>query len=285
MRVKESRGLSFVIVGAVYVLAVVFGYFVFNSVPGHILKRLFIADVASTVLVFIFSCIFGNASVYDPYWSVQPIVILAPFAFSSSSASKTFLLAMIVFWGTRLTANWAYTFHGLDHQDWRYSQLREQTGWLYPFVNLAGIHMFPTLVVFACITPAVFVMTENPTFSILCLAGFAISTGAVVLQLIADAQMQKYRADRKTPFMEEGLWKYSMHPNYLGEILMWWGVAIYSICLLGFRWYLIVGAVVNNLMFLFISIPMADRRQSRKPGYEEYRQGKNHLVPIRLKRQ
>lgn len=285
MRVKESRGLGFVIVGAVYVLAVVLGYIVFRSVTGHILKRLFVADVAATVLVFIFSCVFGNASVYDPYWSVQPIVILAPFAFSSAGASKTLLLAMVVLWGTRLTANWAYTFHGLGKQDWRYSQLRDQTGRLYPFVNLAGIHMFPTLVVFACITPAVFVMTENPAFSPLCLVGFFISTGAVVLQLIADAQMQRYRADRKTPFMEEGLWKYSMHPNYLGEILMWWGVAVYSVCLLGFRWYLISGAVVNNLMFLFISIPMADRRQSGKPGYDEYRRGKNHLVPIKLKRQ
>ena len=65
---------------------------------------------------------------------------------------------------------------------------------------------------------------------------------------------------------------------------MWWGVAIYAVMLLGFRWYLIVGAVVNNLMFLFISIPMADRRQAEKPGYDEYRNGKNHLIPIKLKK-
>ena len=108
---------------------------------------------------------------------------------------------------------------------------------------------------------------------------------AVALQTVSDLQMQRFRARGAGGIISEGLWKYSRHPNYLGEILMWWGVAIYSICLLGFRWYLILGAVLNNLMFLFISIPMADRRQSRKPGYEEYRQGKNHLVPIRLKRQ
>ena len=65
---------------------------------------------------------------------------------------------------------------------------------------------------------------------------------------------------------------------------MWWGVAIFSVCLLGFRWYLILGAAVNNLMFLFISIPMADKRQAMKPGYEEYRKGKNCLIPIRFRK-
>ena len=144
--------------------------------------------------------------------------------------------------------------------------------------------MFPTVVVFLCILPALYVMNENPAFSPMCIIGSAISFGAVLLQLVADTQMHIYRRDRKTPFIETGLWKYARHPNYLGEIMMWWGVAIFSVCLLGFRWYLILGAAVNNLMFLFISIPMADKRQAQKPGYEEYRKGKNCLIPIRFRK-
>ena len=74
---KAGRGLSFVIVAAVYVLAALCGVFICTHVSGQLWLRVFSADAGATVLVFIFSCILGNASVYDPYWSVQPIVILA----------------------------------------------------------------------------------------------------------------------------------------------------------------------------------------------------------------
>jgi len=283
MKVKTGRGASFFIIFMVYLLALLLGIFVYFRVSGYHWLRILIADVAATTLVFIFSCIFDNASVYDPYWSVQPIMILLPLMLASPSLPKILLYFMVLFWGIRLTTNWAYTFHGLEHQDWRYSQLSEQTGKLYFFVNFAGIHMFPTLIVFACILPAIFVMDESPAFSPLCLIGFFVSVGAVILQMVSDIQMQEYRKNRSTPFIEVGLWKYALHPNYLGEILMWWGVAIFSVALLGFRWYLILGAVLNNLMFLFISIPMADKRQAKKPGYDEYREGKNRLIPIRFR--
>lgn len=281
---KISRTGCFILIAAVYVLATLCGILVFGAIEGQIWSRLLIADVVATVVVFVFSCIFKNASFYDPYWSVQPIVILAPMALKAPTTAKVLLLVMVCIWGIRLTGNWIHTFTGMEYQDWRYIQLKETTGKLYPFVNLAGIHMFPTLVVFLCVLPAVYVMQEAPAFSALCLIGFCISIGAVVLQIVADTQMHIYRRDKKTPFIETGLWKYARHPNYLGEILMWWGVAIFSVCLLGFRWYLILGAAVNNLMFLFISIPMADKRQARKPGYEEYRKGKNCLIPIRFRK-
>lgn len=281
MKKTVNRPMSFAIVAIVYIAASIIAFEVFRRVSGLLWQRILIADVVATVFVFIFSVIFGNASMYDPYWSVQPVVILAPLALVSPSPAKLVLLCAVTIWAARLTANWAYTFHGLSSQDWRYSKLKKQTGKLYPFVNLAGIHMFPTLVVFLCVLPAISVMEENPAFRPLCLTGTAISVCAFVLQLVSDTQMHRYRKERKTPFMEEGLWKYSRHPNYLGEILMWWGVALYSVVLLGFRWYLILGAVVNNIMFLVISIPMADKRQSEKPGYSEYRKGKHSLLPLK----
>lgn len=284
MKREIGRGLSFIIVAAVYVLVAICVCSVYTLIEGRQLFRLFAADVAATVLVFVFSCLLGNASVYDPYWSVLPIMVLAPMTLVSTCTSKTILFLAVAFWGIRLTSNWAYTFHGLGYQDWRYTQLKAKAGKLYPVVNLTGIHMFPTIVVFLCLIPAITVMSEAPQYRPLCLIGILICFCAVVLQLISDVQMQEYRKEKATPFMETGLWKYSMHPNYLGEILMWWGVAIYAVILLGFRWYLIVGAIVNNLMFLFISIPMADRRQAEKPGYDKYREGKNRLIPVKLKK-
>ena len=228
-----------------------------------------------------FSIIFSNASVYDPYWSVQPLVITLCFLLTNFTVSGLIITLLIWFWGIRLTANWAYTFKGLTHQDWRYTMLNEKTGALYPVVNFLGIHMFPTLVVYACCLPAVQVILGGFTVNAFSFIGVAISLFAVVLQLVSDVQMQAFRNSKIGSFIRVGLWKYSRHPNYLGEILMWWGVAIFMLSVDVSSYYLMAGALVNTLMFLFISIPMADKRQAKKQGFSEYKSATRMLLPIK----
>ena len=98
--------------------------------------------------------------------------------------------------------------------------------------------------------------------------------------------MHKFRQEKAqnpetTPqFIRNGLWKYSRHPNYLGEIIMWWGIALSVVCAVPERWYLIAGAFINTCLFLFISIPMADNRQSQKQGFDEYKKQTRMLLPI-----
>ena len=276
---KLSRGASFAVIGAIYALAALVGILLYRILPGAPWLKLLLADVSATVFVFIFSCILKNASVYDPYWSVQPPVIVIAFM-GKPSLTKILLVLMILSWGVRLTLNWAYTFKGMQTEDWRYRDLHDKTKGLYPIVNFIGIHLFPTLVVYLAVLPAVYVMLESPAFKVLAILGFLGSFGATLLQGISDLQMHSYRKERKTTFIENGLWKYSRHPNYLGEILMWWGVAIYAVSVLGIRWYLFPGAVAVTLLFLFISIPMADRRQGRKEGFEEYKARTRMLLPL-----
>ena len=107
------------------------------------------------------------------------------------------ILVSVTYWGIRLTANWAYTFGGLGIQDWRYTKYRNETGKLYPFVNFTGIHMMPTLIVYLCTLPAVFVTTSEVNANIGSMAGTAVCVGAATLQLFADVQMHKYRKSGK----------------------------------------------------------------------------------------
>ena len=277
-----KRSTSFIIVTAIYMLVVAVGFGVYCALSCAVWLKLLVADCVATVVTFICSVIFRNASVYDPYWSVQPIVITLGFLCAGNFSLTGILITLVVcLWGVRLTVNWAYTFHGLNHQDWRYTMLKEKTGALYPFVNFFGIHLVPTLVVYACVLPAVYVIQTQPVFSAWCLIGLAISVFAVILQGVADIQMHKYRKNRTTPFIQTGLWKYSRHPNYLGEICMWWGVCVYALGVLGFQWYLVVGAIANTLLFVCISIPLADGRQSKKDGFAEYKRKTRMLLPIK----
>ena len=281
-RIKSSRVASFVILLLIYALASVLGIIIYNILDITVFIKLLIADVAATLFVFLFSLIFKNASVYDPYWSVQPPVILIALAIRHGvDLTSALLLFAVFFWGVRLTANWAYTFHGLDHQDWRYTMLEETTGKFYPLINLVGIHMVPTLVVYACILPAVYVILYAPEWNAIGIPFFALSVLAAVMQGVADIQMQAFRKSGVGGFIRTGLWKYSRHPNYLGEILMWWGVGLYAVALMPERWYLIIGALLNTLLFTFVSIPMAEKRQSKKAGFLDYKGQTRVLLPIK----
>lgn len=281
-KIKESRALSFIAVALVYVISTVVGIAVYNATKGPYWLALLAADVLATVVTFIFSLIFKNASVYDPYWSVQPPVIVIAFALGRSlTPLGIFLIAAILFWALRLTANWAYTFHGLTHQDWRYTMLSEKCGAFYPIINFTGIHMVPTLVVYGCTLPAVYAITHSLSLNVWSAVCLSVSVLAAVMQGVADIEMHKFRKRKGASFIRVGLWKYSRHPNYLGEILMWWGVALAVVIAAPNAMYLISGALANTALFFFVSIPMADRRQSRKDGFPQYKAATRMLLPIK----
>ena len=277
-----KRAPSFIIVTLVYIVATLAGIFTYLSLDFDVWLSLLIADTVATVVTFIFSLIFKNASVYDPYWSVQPIVILACFAWGRAlSVGAIIVICVVAIWALRLTANWAYTFHGLAYQDWRYTMLCEKTGKLYPIINFVGIHMVPTLVVYACTLPAVYLVISDAEFNPVSIIFACVSLLGVTLQAISDIQMHKYRKNKTTPFIRNGLWKHSRHPNYLGEILMWWGVGAFCVVNMPSCWYFIIGAVLNNLLFPLVSVPMADGRQSRKEGFEQYKKETRMFFPIK----
>ncbi|MBA3072395.1 MAG: DUF1295 domain-containing protein [Anaerolineae bacterium] len=282
---KTNRTIGFVLITLSYLTALVIALIVFKNAGRTIWMNLFLADLAGTFVIWVSSLLLNNASVYDPYWSIQPVVILPLLMLhvGKITTSSLLLCAVVIVWGARLTINWISTFKGLHEQDWRYDQIKQQTGQLYPLINLLGIQLMPTLIVYACIIPIVFVILQSPDFTPLILPGLMISVIGVSLETIADRQMQDFPRKNlsKSAIIREGLWKYSRHPNYLGEILMWWGV--YLVCLASSpsAWMLGLGALLNTALFLFISIPLAEKRLAKyKEGFSEYQQQTRMLLPF-----
>ena len=279
--IKDSKPFSILIISCIYLIAAVIALCTYLLLPFSFWLNLLIADIAATVFVFIFSVSFRNASVYDPYWSVQPIVIVLCYALGSKLTFATFLILISVFyWGIRLTGNWAYTFGGLNCQDWRYTKFEKETGKLYQFISFTGIHMMPTLIVYLCTLPAVFVIKNEVQANAGSIAGTVICICAATLQLVSDTQMHRYRKSGRHGLIRTGLWKYARHPNYLGEILMWWGIGIQAVSVMPQYWWLLAGALANTVMFFTVSIPLADKRQSQKPGYAEYKASTRSLLPV-----
>ena len=279
---KQSRIISFIIIFLIYVVASVFGVLVFNYLNYDLWAKLLISDIFATLIVFLFSLLLKNASVYDPYWSVAPLVILGLLALNIKLTSSSALVLIAVFvWGIRLTLNWAYTFKNLYHQDWRYTMLKEKTKKFYPFINLFGIHMFPTLVVYLCVLPAVYLITFQIEANVLTYIFFVFALMSAVIQGLADCQMHKYKLNKITNYINSGLWKYSRHPNYLGEIMMWFSIDLLVVLTVKGNYFFLIGAIVNFVMFMVVSIPMAEKRQSKKEGFVEYKKKTRMLLPFK----
>ena len=112
--VRENKSLSILIITGIYLIAVAVALCTYLMLPFAFWIDLLISDIAATVFVFIFSVIFRNASVYDPYWSVQPIVIVLCYALGSKLTFATVLILISVFyWGIRLTATGHIRSEGL----------------------------------------------------------------------------------------------------------------------------------------------------------------------------
>ena len=285
---RTSRWVGFGLVMLAYATAGLAAWAVAASAPGdRPLPHTFEADLAATVVVFLFSVAAGNASLYDPYWSVAPAVIVVAWALwrDDIGARQILVLTLVLIWAVRLTANWAVGWRGLGHEDWRYVRLREQRPSWLPFwvVNLTGIQLVPTLVVFAGLLPVwpAMTMPDRP-FGPLDVAAAVVTAGAILTEAVADLQLRRFARDpaNRGQIIDSGLWRYSRHPNYLGEISFWWGLWLFGLAAAPGWWWTVIGPLVMVLLFAFVSVPMMDRRSvARRPAYAEHMRDVPALLP------
>ena len=287
---KKFFGLTVLLV--VYVIAAVIAILAFISFDKLGLPQfvsILIADVIATVFVWLMGVIFKTASMYDPYWSIQTFVMYLGLLIKTGNwnAGTISLLVVITIYSIRLTTNFIIGFDSLSYVDWRYRMLKNKSGHFYQFVNIFGICLFPTLVVYSCSLPVI-VFAEIGAFSYWSIIGLFIAISGVFLELISDIQMKKFVKIRssRSEVINIGLWKYSRHPNYLGEITVWFGVALNLIFINPSYWYLIFGAVINLLMFLFISIPMEEKHlKEYKEDYDLYLETTSPLLLLPRRKQ
>jgi steroid 5-alpha reductase family enzyme len=248
------------------------------------------ADLGATIAIFAFSLWFRNSSFYDAYWSVAPILIALYWWLSAPDSGgdptrRILVFTLVGLWGARLTCNWARGWRGLGHQDWRYTNLERQTGRAYWPVSFLGIHLFPTVMVFLGCLPLFSTLAEpaRPLGS-WDLAAAGITGFAIWLEATADRQLRRFATASHPPgeFLKSGLWAWCRHPNYLGEILFWWGLLAFSLAAGVASWWTAVGAIAITLMFRFVSIPMIDRRMiERRPAYADHAARTSALLPRR----
>lgn len=256
---------------------------------GALIGRLALADLAATAVVFGFSWRWDNSSVYDPYWSVIPIWLASWLAWigwsSGADATRAILvLALVVGWGARLTHNWARGWTGFAHEDWRYRDIRAATGRYYWPASFLAIHLFPTILVFLGCLPLIVVFT-TASAPLGWLDGLAliVTAGAIVIEGLADNTLRAHvlRRERPGETLTEGVWAWSRHPNYFGELSFWWGLYLFGVAAGGWRpAWMISGALAMTALFNFVSVPLIEARmRKRRSDYAQVEARVSRLIP------
>ncbi len=238
---------------------------------------------AATVVVFVVSVICKDVSVYDPYWSVAPPVMLFlnMVKYSLWNINSFILFIAVCVWAVRLTGNWYFTYRGLGREDWRYAMYREKYSPLvFQLISFTGLHFVPTVVVYAGLVSALYAMRVE-TFVPLSLAGLAVMLLAVLLERVSDTSLHAFLKENggEHRTCDVSVWKYSRHPNYLGEMSFWTGMYLYFLPLCPDIWYRGLGFLSIIALFLIVSIPMMEKHNlERRKDYRAYQERTSVLL-------
>lgn len=251
----------------------------------HFTIAMLIYTLTATFVVYIFCLFLRNTSIYDPYWSVAPFVMLIihMVTFKYFNVNAIIFAILVFLYSFRLTRNWFLTYSGLNpkYEDWRYQKYRNSLPtWQFQFVNFFGLIFFPTLVVYICLVPGLY-FVSLPEFNPLAIIGFVFMFTGPLLELIADYQVHKFirESNDHSKVCNYGLWNYSRHPNYLGELMFWFGIMLTFMVIMYEKWYLGLGFIVMLFLFTCISIPMMEKHNNEKrPAYKEYKKHTSMLL-------
>lgn len=232
----------------------------------------------ATIFIYIFSVLLRNSSLYDPFWSLAPVPIVLVLSNGMSSLEVKLLVVIpITLWAIRLTRNWIISWEGFSHEDFRYKDLKNTNKFQAELNNLFGIHLIPTLIVNFGLFPLFYlvdvVQTDSSVLIYYLYLASIFTFLAVVLETVADEQMREFRdnPENRGKTMKYKLWKYSRHPNYLGEVLFWYGIYFMGLSTGLLPLWLILCPTLMLALFIFISCPMMDKRSLKnRSDYAEY---------------
>jgi steroid 5-alpha reductase family enzyme len=244
--------------------------------------------IGAVLLLWLISIPLRDVSIIDMFFGVVLFAITGvSFVMGNGvAARKQLVLILVGLWALRITThlirrNWG---HG---EDPRYTKLRSWTNDDKSFVwlSLRKVFLLQGVVIWFVSLPvqAATVYTTPLTLGWLAWLGTAVWGVGFFFEAVADYQLTRFRADpaNKGTVLSTGLWKYSRHPNYFGELCVWWGLFLIA-CDNAFGLLTVIGPILYS--FLVINVTgqrTLDKKLAReKPGYVAYMASISGLIPM-----
>lgn len=221
----------------------------------------------------------------DIAWGLGFVVVAWASALLRHSTRSWVIAVLVSIWGLRLASH-IYRRAKTKKEDPRYEDLaRKWKGnfWLRAYLS---IFLLQGLLIWVVSLPIVMATNHQlRDWSWLTVAGGLVWLTGFVIEAVADRQLAGYlRLPKKPKVLQKGLWKYSRHPNYFGELTQWWGIGI--IALQAHRgWIGLLGPAVLSVLIVFVSgIPPIEKRRAKDPAYRAYQKKTSPLILLPQKK-
>lgn len=241
------------------------------------------AVLALMIAVWMISLIVGDASIVDIFWGIGFILVtLITFHLSQGYLPRKQLIAvLVIIWGLRLALHIGFRNWG-NPEDFRYAQWRRDNGPRWWWLSLFQVFLLQGILMWIISAPLITVQTSNlsATLTPLDLLGASFWTLGLMVESMADLQLTRFKADPANTgrLLTHGFWRYSRHPNYFGEAVVWWG--FYIIALATGSWWTIFSPIIMSYLLINVSgVAMLERTMKLKPGYAEYMRKTSAFIP------
>lgn len=235
--------------------------------------------------VWVASLVREDASLVDRFWGAGFILVVAVYqAVAGAPAHGWLVVALVALWGGRLSLHLTRRSWG-QGEDRRYRALREAAGPAFRYRSLVTVFGLQGVLLWVISAPLLVAIAQpEPQGWLLhpvTLLGVAVFLLGWLYETVADAQLARFRADpaNRGRVCREGLWRYSRHPNYLGEIVLWWGLWLLAVPASGW-WTVLAPVLVTASLLRVTGVPLLERDLAQRlPGYADYQAQTPALVP------
>ncbi len=235
---------------------------------------------------FIASIIKKRNDIADIAWGLGFVLVAWSSYFLSDSDSgdpwRPILLNILVtIWGLRLALH-IFLRNRKKKEDFRYKQWRDDWGSWFYIRSYLQVYILQGALLFMISAPVIFVSQKFGNFGLLDIAGVIIWGIGMFFEAVGDWQLTQFKKDPKNKgkIMQSGLWRYTRHPNYFGEVVLWWGIFLFALGTAGW-WITIIGPLTITVLILFVSgIPLLEKKYDGRPEFEEYKKQTSIFFPL-----
>lgn len=233
---------------------------------------------------FVISVFKQRNDVADVAWGLGFVLMTWISFFMSDAISLRSVLVgvMVTIWGLRLAIH-IYTRNKNKSEDYRYLAWRQEWGnWFY-IRSFLQVYILQGVLLFLIAVPVLFINNSAASsLTLFDLLGFIVWSIGFFFEVVGDLQLSRFIKDpnNKGKLMRSGLWAYTRHPNYFGEVTVWWGVWLIAATLPG-GLFSIVGPLTITVLILKVSgIPMLEKKMAENPEFAEYKRMTSVFIPL-----
>lgn len=243
------------------------------------------AALVLVLLVWLGSLVRRDASIIDIFWGPGFAVLAWVYAAWGDGwqPRKLLALGLVTVWGVRLAAHILWRARGKG-EDYRYREMRERHGARFWWVSLFAVFLFQGVLLWLISAPLLQAVraTGPPGWTGLDLAALLLFVFGFLFEAVGDLQLARFRSDPAShgKVLRSGLWRYTRHPNYFGDAVVWWSFFVLALATPGALWTVFSPVLMTFLLLKISGVGLLEKKLRRtRPEYEEYVASTNAFLP------